>query len=56
MLRTFLGGFVFTSVLTGCTVNVIYPPARAAVAPPPRTGVNPCGIINCNRPDTRRIA
>lgn len=54
-LRFFVAGFVFTSVLSGCTVNVVYPQPRAAVAPPVRGGVNPCGMVNCNRPDTRRI-
>lgn len=58
MLRIILGIVLLALVLrtlAGCTINVITPPARTFAPPPPRPGVNPCGLVNCNRPNTRGI-
>lgn len=60
MLRVIMGiiglALVFRA-LTGCAVTIINPPSRTAPAVmAPRPGViNPCGLVKCNRPDTRRI-
>lgn len=43
--------------LAGCVV-VNVPPSSAPTTPPVARQahpINPCGLINCNRPDTRRI-
>lgn len=54
-LRVFVGGFLFTSILSGCTVIVVHPMPPAAADAAQVRRANPCDLVDCHRPDTRHI-
>lgn len=57
LLRIVIGILVIGTVLllNGCTVVIVHPSPPVATSAPARPLINPCGVVNCNSPDTRRI-